>query len=381
MTSPYAIALSHFAPFGSRTYVRLFGFYKTYEDVWNATKDELVKLEVSDKNAEKFIAWRNQTDPQKLANDVAALGIDTIDRDDPRFPKALKTIYDPPIILYIRGVLPTTNQLVGIVGSRDATPYGIKTAQRFSSELTQAGLIVVSGLARGIDVEAHAGAMAAGGKTIAVLAHGLKELYGAKKDFANRIIEQGGAIISEQPPYHKAQKYHFPIRNRIIAGLSRGVVIVEAQIASGTLRTAQAAIEAHREVFAIPGPIDSPTSEGTNKLLQDGAHVTTSTNDVLFALGFPKEEPFLAPILVPAPLPDHSPTPSLELPPPPGGGQEGSVISPMQALLLAHLTNSPIHVDELARCSGLSTSQVLGTLTILEIHGKVRPLGNMYYSL
>jgi len=381
MTSPYAIALSHFAPFGSRTYVRLFGFYKTYEAIWNATKDELIALEISEKNAEKFIAWRHQTDPQKLTHDVAALGIDTIDHDDPRFPEALKTIYDPPIILYIRGALPTTHQLIGIVGSRDATPYGLKTARQFSSELTRAGLIVVSGLARGIDVEAHAGAMDAGGKTVAVLAHGLEELYGDKKIFGKRIVEQGGAVISEQPPRFKALNYHFPIRNRIIAGLCRGVVIVEAKLPSGTLHTAQAAVNAGREVFAIPGPIDSLTSVGTNKLLQDGAHVTTSTNDVLSTLGFPIKEPLPEPILVPAPLPDHSPTPSLELPPPPGGGQEGAVISPLQALILTHLSGSPIHVDELARSSGLSTSQVLGTLTILEIHGKVRPLGNMYYSL
>ncbi len=360
MTSPYAIALSHFAPFGSRTYVRLFEFYKSYEAIWSATREELIALEVTEKTADKFIEWRSQVDVQRLVDDVAKLGIETIDRDDSRFPAALKTIYDPPIILYVRGNLPTTEQLIGIVGSREATEYGLKTARQFSSELTQAGLIVVSGLARGIDVAAHTGAMEAGGKTIAVLAHGHAELKGSKLDFSERIIKQGGAVISEQPPHLTAMNFHFPIRNRIIAGLCRGVVIVEAELPSGTLHTAQAAVNAGREVFAIPGPINSPTSIGANKLLQDGAHVTTSTNDILIVLGLPAQQP-IEPVLT---------TPVRYIP-----------TSPEEAALLPHLSASPMHVDELARSSGLSTSQILGTLTILEIHGKVRPLGNMYFSL
>lgn len=362
MTSPYAIALSHFVPFGSRTYVRLFEFYPDYEAIWKATRDELMALEISPKAIDKFIEWRSHTNPQTLAAEVTKLGIDTIDKNDPRFPTALKTIHDPPILLYVEGSLPITDQLIGVVGSRDATPYGLKTARQFATELSQAGLVVVSGLARGIDVEAHAGAMTTGGKTIAVLAHGLLELTGSKRIFANQIIRQGGAIITEQPPHFKAQPYHFPIRNRIIAGLSRGVVIVEAAMASGTLRTAQAAIEAHREVFAIPGPIDSPTSTGTNKLLQDGAHVTLSSNDVLETLGFPTTRPKPESTLIQPEAPEVS-------------------LNLEQSTILALISNLPVHVDELARNSGLSTPEVLGTLTILEIHGKVRPLGNMYYSL
>lgn len=360
MTSPFAIALSHFPLFGSRTYVRLFERYKSYEAIWNATTDELCQLEISEKTVSGFLEFRQRTDVQKLVDKIRELGIDTIDRDDPRYPTALKTIFDPPIILYVRGQLLQTDQMIGIVGSRDATDYGLRTATKFSSELAKAGLIVVSSLARGIDTAAHTGAMSAGCKTVAVLAHGLQELRGAKRDFGNKIIEQGGALITEQPPYMKAEKFHFPIRNRIIAGLSRGVVIVEAQIASGTLRTAQAAIEAHREVFAIPGPIDSPTSEGTNKLLQDGAHVTMSVNDVLLGLGLPAQKP-LAPILTPVvnAVPEN----------------------PQEAAILVHISAIPIHVDELSKVANLPTAIVLGTLTILEIHGKVRHLGNMYYSL
>lgn len=363
MTSPYAIALSHFAPFGSRTYVRLFEYFATYENIWHAAADDLRALEISEQTIEKFLSWRRQHDPQKLTDEVAALGIDTIDRDDPRFPETLKTIFDPPIILYVQGQIPKTDQMIGIVGSREATPYGLKIARQFSRELSGAGLVVVSGLARGIDVEAHAGALAAGGKTIAVLAHGHAELSGSKRQFGDKIIEQGGAVITEQPPHHIAQAYHFPIRNRIIAGLCKGAVIVEAKLPSGTLHTAQAALNAGREVFAIPGPIDSPTSAGTNKLIQDGAQVATSPNDVLLALGISVSKS-VAPTLA-----------KVEAPNP------GQPLSADHQLVLTHITASPIHVDDIARTARLPAAKVLGALTILEIHGRVRHLGNMYYSL
>jgi DNA processing protein len=360
MSSPYAVALSHFAPFGSRTYVHLFDFYGNYESIWQATRDELLALEISEKTVSKFLEWRAQVNPEQLVESLTELGIETIDRNDTRFPVALKNIYDPPIILYFRGQLPSTDQLIGIVGSREPTAYGLKVAQEFSTELTRAGLTVVSGMAQGIDTEAHVGAMAAGGKTIAVLAHGLAKIYGERKLFAQKIIDGGGAIVSEQPPYLEALKFHFPIRNRIIAGLSRGVVIVEAKLPSGTLHTAQAAINAHREVFAIPGPIHSPTSVGPNKLIEEGAHITLSPNDVLLTLGLPAQKP-LEPILVPAV--DNGPT------------------SPEESTLLSLISLTPVHVDDLARGSGLPTATVLATLTILEIHGKVRHLGNMFYSL
>ena len=372
MTSPYAIALSHFAPFGSRTYVKLFGFYHNEEAIWNATSDELTALGLQPKTIDSFLAFRQRTDIPQLVASLDKLNIATVDRNDSRFPAALKTIHDPPIILYVRGTLPSTDQLIGIVGSREATEYGTKTARRFSQELSQAGLLVVSGLARGIDTEAHEGALSVGKKTVAVLAHGLEQLHGEKRSFAQRIIDQGGAIISEQPPYFKAEKFHFPIRNRIIAGMSRGVVIVEAAIASGTLRTAQCAIDAHREVFAIPGPIDSITSEGANKLLQDGAHVTMSPNDVLLALGLPARPP-LEPIIVPTALPTVGAVARVET--------VAVTLSPEQATVLAQLSAEPKHTNDIAREAGLSTGVVLGALTILEIHGKVRSLGNQHYCL
>lgn len=365
MTSPYAIGLSHFPFFGSRTYLVLFEHFESYEAIWNATVEELQLAGVTEKVATKFIEFKGRVDLLKLVNDVHTLGLDTVDHDDPRFPEALKIIHDPPIILYVQGQLPDTSQMIGVVGSRDATPYGLKLARQFSGDLAQAGLIIVSGLARGIDLEAHTGALDAGGNTIAVIAHGHEHLTGSKREFSKRIITQGGAVISEQPPHVQALKYHFPIRNRIIAGLCRGVLIVEAELPSGTFITAQCAIDASRQVFAIPGPIDSPFSAGTNKLLQDGAHVTTCVNDILLALDLPMAKPAEPPVLVSAPVPEV----------------DTIVFSPEQTLILANLSLEPTHVDDLCRTTCLSSSTVLGTLTILEIHGKVRALGNMYYTL
>ncbi len=358
MSSPHAVALSYFAPFGSRTYVRLFEKFSTFEDIWNATEVDLLELGLSENAVKKFSAWRKDIDPQTCVDEVAKLGIETIDRDDARFPAVLKTIYDPPIILYVQGQLPTTDNMFGIVGSRDATEYGLSTARQFAGELARAGLIIVSGLARGIDTAAHEGAMAVGGKTIAVLAHGHQDLKGSKLAFAKKIVANGGAVITEQPPHVTAEKFHFPIRNRIIAGLSQGVLIVEAELPSGSLITAQCALNSSREVFAVPGPINSPFSTGTNKLIQDGAHVASSTTDILSVFGMSAPT---APILV-------RPEP-------------GVAASPEEATLLACLTFEPIHVDDLARSTKLETSVLLGTLTLMEISGKVRHLGNQYYSL
>lgn len=358
--SPYAIALSHFAPFGSRTYRELLAHFQTYENLWNASLEELTTLKLAANKATAFVAWRRTINPQHLADDVAALDIKTLDRNHPHFPAALNTIHDPPIVLYVRGAVPVTDQLVGIVGAREATDYGRLTAQQFASELARAGLVVVSGLARGIDTEAHTAAMSVGGKTVAVLAHGLEQLERGKRELAQQIVACGGAIMSEQPPYLEAQKFHFPIRNRIIAGLSKAVLVVEAKLPSGSLTTAKSALENARDIFAVPGNINSPMSAGTNKLLQDGAQVATCPNDILLAFNLRAQ---------PAPAPLLAQTPNEQ------------TLSPEATLITNQLSRTPQHVNDLARASQLPTALVLATLTLLEIRGQVRNLGNMHYSL
>jgi DNA processing protein len=359
--SPYAIALSHFAPFGSRTYLKLFEHFQDYVNIWQATPSELSQLNLHPEKLSAFVHWRDRTNPQALADQVSKLGITTVDRHSPNFPEALKTIHDPPIILYIKGTLPNTNTMVGIVGAREATDYGQRITQGFARDLAQAGLVIVSGLARGIDTCAHTAAMSVGGQTIAVVAQGLEKLESNKQKLAEQIIDCGGAIISEQPPYQTAAKFHFPIRNRIIAGLSQAVLVVEAKLPSGSITTAKSALENARDVFAVPGNIDSPASQGTNTLIQDGAQVALSANNILLSLGIAK----------PAPTQPVTKLPVLDT----------ATFTTDELHVLSHLTAIPQHVDDIARYLKLPTASLLATLTMLEIHGRVRHLGNMHYSL
>ena len=354
MASPFLIALSHFSPFGPRTYVRLFEALKKPEAVWRATVPELRECGVKEKIACDFVAWRETIDPVKLAGEVAAAGIDVIDRQDDRYPTLLNTIHDPPLALYVKGTLPQGKKYIAVVGSRYASSYGLTVAEQLAQELAAAGVTIVSGLAYGIDDAAHQGALKAGGKTIAVVACGLLELPNTRRELVTAIIENGGAVISEYPPHVSADKFRFPVRNRIIAGLSHGTLVVEAGLPSGSLITAQAAINESREVFAVPGTINTPTAKGTNQLLKDGAHLVTSVEDILSVFGIANATPSTPP-----------PTPSNDI----------------EATILTSLTDDPQHVDEVARICGLATAVILSTLTIMEIHGKVRHLGNMYYSL
>lgn len=209
--------------------------------------------------------------------------IDIVSVDDNEYPKLLKEIYDSPVSLYVRGNKNILNNFgLAIIGCREATEYGKKVAQSFSYRLSREKVNIISGLARGIDSMAHLGAVYAKGKTIAVLGNGLDTVYPEKNLFlAQKIIQNGGAIISEYPLGTKPNKMNFVARNRIISGLSRGVVIVEAKEKSGTLLTVDFALEQGRDIFIIPGNIDSANSFGTNELIKQGGKIATNYRDVL----------------------------------------------------------------------------------------------------
>lgn len=206
----------------------------------------------------------------------------TLTLKDVGYPSNLTTLPDPPAVLYVRGSLWQEDRAaVAVVGTRRASPYGLQTARRLSQELALAGITVVSGLAEGIDGAAHQGALEAGGRTIAVLGHGLHTVYPPQhRQLADRIAASG-ALVSEYPPETPIQAWHFPSRNRIISGLSLGVVVVEAPLKSGALITARLALEQGREVFAVPGPAGSPKSQGTHALLKDGARLAEGVEDIL----------------------------------------------------------------------------------------------------
>jgi DNA processing protein len=249
---------------------------------------------------------------------------------------------------------PRDRLAVALVGSRRSTPYGLRIAERLAASLARVGLTVVSGLARGIDAAAHRGALKAGGRTIAVLANGLSSVYPPEhEELARQIVDQG-AVLSEMPMGQGPLADLFPRRNRIISGLSLGVVVVEATRRSGSLSTANHALEQGREVFAVPGPVDSLSSQGCHRLLRDGAKLVETVDDILEELGPVARE-------VTADDGESTAGPPAEL-----------VLSEVERTLLGTLDDQPMPVDHIIARTGLTASQVMATLSILEMRRLVR---------
>lgn len=304
------------------------------------------------------LRWLGTGDCSQFDSAVAALE----DNDariisfwDDDYPALLKTIHDPPALLYVIGHLSEKTALA-VVGSRRCTSAGKQTTSRFSRELADRGIVIVSGLARGIDSAAHAGALEAGGETIAVLGCGVDRIYPSENRGLYRRIAEAGAIISEYLPGTEPLPGHFPGRNRIISGLSQGVLVVEAARGSGSLITAEFSLEQGREVFAVPGPITAPGSSGVNALLKDGARLVTEPQDILNVL-----KPGVRTIR-PATFTDCL---------------DG--LSEEQKSLVEQLSEQPVQVDDLARKSGLTPMELSAILLQLELRGAVLQLPGMRY--
>jgi DNA processing protein len=266
----------------------------------------------------------------------------------------LREIHDPPGVLFVRGdLLPDDALSVAIVGTRHASHYGLRQAERLARGLAGAGFTIVSGLARGIDAAAHRGAIAAGGRTVAVLASGVLNVYPPEHDELAEQIERTGALLSEAPPRSAPHSGTFPQRNRLITGMSLGVVVVEAALRSGALISAEHAMEQGREVFAVPGRADSTTSRGCHRLIREGAKLVESVDDVLEELG---------PLVEPARRENgsllHNPA-ELQL-----NEQE-------QAVLYA-IKREPTNIDDIVVRSGLPIQRVLATLSVLEMRRLIR---------
>lgn len=285
------------------------------------------------------------------------LGLTLLCPDDSRYPRRLAAIYDPPLILYVRGDAGCLAQsAVAVVGSRAATTYGLRIARRFANELAARQITVVSGLALGIDTAAHEGAVAAGA-TAAVLGCGVDVPYPVRNQALARRIAERGAVISENPLGTQPEAFRFPVRNRIISGLAQGVLVVEAAARSGSLITARLALDEGREVFAVPGRVDSGKSVGTHRLLQDGAKLVYRVDDILEELGLGEA----APPAAAAPAPERgAPTPE-------------------EAGLLAHLDAYPRHIDEIISSSGLPAPKVNELLLTLELKGLVEAAGGRQF--
>jgi DNA processing protein len=363
---------------GPATFRALLDHFGTARRVGRASLGDLRQVPgVGSVLAERIVASRTEVDPKAelllcQQHKVILAGL-----EHPSYPTLLRDIHDPPPLLYIRGTVePADSFAIALVGSRRCTPYGIRTAESLARSLGRAGLTVVSGLARGIDAAAHRGALRGGGRTLAIVANGLEEIYPPEhRDLAEQIAASG-AILSEMPMRQKPLAGLFPQRNRLIAGLCLGVVVVEAAPRSGSLITAQHAMEQNREVFAVPGPVDSLTSRGCHQLLRDGARLVETVDDILEELA-PKIRDRL-----PArhQTETDSPADSAELPPP--SATAGLSLNEQERSILAQLDDLPRPADELITRTGLTASQVMATLSVLEMRRLIRRMpGNQFVKL
>ncbi|HAH31126.1 MAG TPA: DNA-protecting protein DprA [Elusimicrobia bacterium] len=286
------IKINAFSCLRSDWALRLIAFYGGAREILSKTPAEISSDGgLSLETAERFVRETKVFDPAKELELVLKAGARALTALDPEYPELLKDIYDPPLVLYVKGQFSTAAPAAGVVGTRKATNYGLRIASRLACELCGAGVTVVSGLARGIDTAAHEAALKAGGVTWAVIGTGLNICYPRENTrLASKIIEKGGAIFSEFPMGAGALPVSFPRRNRVISGLSRAVVVVEGDFKSGALITARAALEQGREVLAVPGQVDCPVSRGPNYLIKNGAAPAEDALDIISS--FPPEALF-----------------------------------------------------------------------------------------
>ena len=356
------VALSLAAGIGPKTQTTLLQQFGTACGVLAQPEDVLLKVHgIGPKTAGSILSRSLLTEARLLLNECHALEIDVLDQFHRDYPQRLHEICDSPTVLYRKGVLLPQDELaIGIVGSRRCTAYGRRQAERMAAALSRAGFTIVSGLARGIDAAAHRGALKSGGRTLAILASGVKTIYPPEhKELADEISQQG-ALLSEMPLEQRPLPGLFPQRNRIISGICLGVIVIEATRSSGALYTARHALEQGREVFALPGPVDSLASEGCHELIRDGVTLVRNVDDVLSELG-----PLPVPSTQSSSVTIHSPR---EL-----------ALTAQESEVLNHIGSQPVSIDEILRGCKIESSRVLATLTVLEMRRLVRRLpGNAY---
>jgi len=359
--------------------VRLRTLLKTFPSVeylWSASAQELRHAGLDEQVAAEFATWRRDQNLEKQWEELQKAGIAVVTWEDvaPKaellpaaqhkssalnYPLLLKEIHDPPHTLFIRGALPQSDFTLAVVGTRMATTYGRQIVEQIVRPLARAGLTIVSGLALGIDALAHTATLNEHGATVAVLGGGCDSatIYPtSNRALAERIVAEGGAVISEYPPKTLSMPFHFPHRNRIIAGMSRGTLVIEAAEDSGSLITAKHALEQNREVFTVPGDITRETSKGPNNLLKMGAHPVLCAEDILEALNL---QDLKATVEARKILPDD----------------------PTEEKILAYVKDEPIHIDTLIANTEFDAAKLSSALTLMEMKGKVRHIGGMNYVL
>ncbi len=349
----YGFELNAIRGVGPLLFKRLIDRFGSARAVFDASGAELSSLDGITAPLHEAICRRRISDAAKRAYDKSRQsGARIIVYGDSGYPRLLREIADPPPILYCRGVFDVDRPCIAMVGSRHATGYGREVAHRLAGDLARAGTVVVSGMAAGIDAAAHSGALEAGGRTIAVLGTGIDRIYPAEHRRMAGLIAEHGAVVTEFAPGTAPEAFNFPRRNRIISGLSLGVVVVEAAPRSGSLITARMALDQNRDVFAVPGSILSRRSAGTHGLIKEGAKLVETVADII-------DE-----------LPPALPRPA---PPPRGPAKPaGPGLSESEARIVAALEPYPIHIDDLVRRTRTDAGQLAGILLQLELRGLVR---------
>jgi len=352
----YWLAFSVFRGIGPKRFALLRNFFGSAKKAWQAPRERLLKAGLGPKLTAAFIEFRKSFRPDSYFLRLREKKIGCLFLDQKNYPDNLRKIDNPPFVLYVKGEIRSRDHsALAVVGTRRMTAYGGQVTESLVSELVGAGLAIVSGLARGIDSLAHRIALQAGGRTIGVLAGGLDRCYPPEnRPLIEQIVNGRGAVVSESPLGVAATPGSFPARNRIIAGLSLGTVVIEGEQKSGALITARCAADQGRKVFAVPGPITSRFSAGPARLIKMGAKVVWRVEDILEEL-------------------------EIKTPTRPSVSDQALPASPAEKTLLALIKDEPKHLDQLVRESGFDTAQVASIMGLMEIKGKVKNLGGMVY--
>ncbi|MDI3540555.1 DNA processing protein DprA [Koleobacter methoxysyntrophicus] len=355
----FLLSLNKIPGIGSRRFLSIIEYFENGENFWHSSAKELMRVPGIDKRlCEAIFSYRSFINPDRELEIIIKKGINVITIYDSEYPYLLKNIYDPPPLLYFLGKLSDNDRgTIAVVGSRKATSYGKYTAEKISRELAGEGITIISGMAVGIDTFAHKGALSGGGSTIAVLGSGVDVIYPKRNAGLMQEIIKNGAVISEFPPGTQPVQSNFPARNRVISGLALGTVVVEAGERSGALITADFALEQGREVFAVPGNINSIYSKGTNKLIKQGAKLVDSVYDILDELGISSRKSQI---------------------PAKGCTGEGE-LSLEEQDILKNISGQGTTVDYIINITGFTAQKVNLILTKLELKGKIKHVpGNTF---
>ena len=358
---------------GPITFAKLIKYFGSVDRALGASVSELSKIDgIGFKTAERIASTRDKFDAKAELELAEKLDIWLIHLADERYPPVLKQIYDPPPVLYIKGTLTRSDNLcISIVGSRRCSLYGQEQSSRFAYFLASAGFTICSGMARGIDTAAHQGALSTSGRTIAVQGCGLANIFPPENNKLFELIAESGACISELPLRYEPLSENFPPRNRIIAGLSLGTIVVEAGLGSGALITAREALENNREVMAVPGKIDSPLSKGTHRLIKEGAKLIETVEDVMEALGYIGEQLEEHVSEAAKKASEKVRTPLFDI--------SQLKLSRDEKTIYGCLSKEPLHIEQIITDTSLTPGSINAGLVSLRLKGLIKQLpGNLF---